>query len=47
LAYATYSLAEAFKHLGIKRSYGFELIKRGDLPTITFADCRSSSCPAI
>jgi hypothetical protein len=38
LVYATYSLTEAFKHLGIKRSYGFELIKRGDLPTISIAD---------
>jgi hypothetical protein len=38
LTYAVYPLNEAFKHLGIKRSYGFELIKRGDLPTVSIAD---------
>jgi hypothetical protein len=38
LVYAVYPLTEAFRHLGIRKSFGFELIKRGDLPTVTIAD---------
>lgn len=32
---ATYSVAEAARRLGVSRAYAYELIRRGQFPTLT------------
>jgi hypothetical protein len=47
---AAYRVLEAFKHLGVGKTYGWELVKSGRLPVIrlrrkkTIAKAPSNSC---